>query len=179
MKKILGFLVVGFLLWYTAGRYQANRQLNKPGDLEIPSEVLQDEPVAVTFPEARSTPQPVPEDRADRKVLTGPVATPVPTPPIIQDGSHTPENLVLSISEDLATDMERDWDNLPNQIHVMEEEGGWRVLYIRDGSLFSQIGLRGGDLINRQLLEALNEGVRAGDPLSQRMSRIFEHTSVQ
>jgi hypothetical protein len=179
MKKILGLLVVGILLWYAAERYQANRQLNKPGALEIPSELLPDEPVAVTVPEARSTPQPVPEDAADRLVLTGSVTTPVPTSPINQDGHHTPENLVLSISEDLAIDMERDWDDLPNQIHVMEEEGGWRVLYIREGSLFSQTGLRVGDLINRQLLESLDAGVRAGDPLSQRMSRIFAHTSVQ
>ncbi len=175
MKKYFGIIIIGILLWYAAGRYQASR-IRVP---ETPLEASQEAEIAAS--ESEPTPESGSESASGEapKAAAAPSATPMPTPASSAGAPDTTEHVNLTVSEDLATDMERDWEDLPNQIHVMEEERGWRVLYIREGSLFSRTGLRDGDLITRQSLEALNAGARGGDPLSQRMSRILEYTSVQ
>jgi len=177
-KKYAAVLFIGILLGFTLGRHFS-------GKTTEPQVTAQEEDATPAAPSA-----PAPETPPEPQVAAAPTPPPPAAPagpdprkqiPPLPEGSvmgqpnSDPEIAQLTIDESLADKLESDWEDLPNQIHVMKEERGFRVLYIKEGSLIQQTGLHNGDLITRETLEALGGN---GSPLANRVARILGHVSV-
>lgn len=183
MKKWLAVFSFGIVVGFLLGRHHYNKPSEPIAQLE---EVTPAAPVAEPVPEA---PQPVAATAPTPPPPTPPPPAPAPTPaqdprkqippmgPGEVGGQPNPshESVQLTIDEGLANRLEGDWDDLPNQIHVMREERGYRVMYLKEGSLVSEMGLHRGDLITRESLDSLGG---QGSPLAGRVARILGHVSV-
>lgn len=85
--------------------------------------------------------------------------------------------LNISISDELISDLEEQWNDLPNQVRLQREARGYRVIFLQKGSSFSRTGLRQGDLITRESLEELLSSENGDQELTARVVRIFGHVS--
>lgn len=162
--KYFAVLAIGILLGFALGRFPF-------GETKAPQLF-----VAEQFEESATAPPPEPVAAAEPPTsMQQANASPPPTAPApestdAQDPGKEPVQLV--ISEQLADQMEENWDDLPNQLHIMKEENGYRVIYVQDGSLASQTGLQSGDLITRESLGSLDRGQ------AERVARILSHVAV-
>lgn len=84
----------------------------------------------------------------------------------------------LTITGELIAEMEDQWEDLPDQIRLARESGGWRVAFIEDDSVFIRAGFRQDDLITQNAVDALR--TNTGDQnIAERFSRILEHVSTR
>lgn len=95
----------------------------------------------------------------------------------LEQNDSVPKTLNISISDELVSDMEDQWADLPNQIRLKKERRGYRVVYLRGDSIFAQTGLQTGDLITRESLERMNDSFRGNEQLTTRVARILGHVS--
>ncbi len=166
--KYVGLLLIGLVLGFGIGRYTA----------PVPPP-----PVVESQPEPATPP---PEDAVDQSSLEP--AAPPDTPVTSVDKALPSNNLPppasgpsLNVNEDLVVQMEQQWDDLPNQIHMTREEKGWRVSFIQSGSPLAQAGVQAGDLITPEMVDAVSDGASGGgvdeDTVSDRLVNIFNYVS--
>jgi hypothetical protein len=82
----------------------------------------------------------------------------------------------FSLSKEEVEVMEQSWSDLPRQVKMSAGATGWRVSWIAPNSLFSQAGLREGDLIRRDSLEQIAQA-QDDEMLADRVGSILNWVS--
>lgn len=85
------------------------------------------------------------------------------------------QQLELIITEELVHQLEKNWYDLPRQARLQIENGGWRVSFVEDNSLFAKTGLQSGDFISRQAIQNLTFENSQDANLPNRVMRILTH----
>lgn len=86
-----------------------------------------------------------------------------------------PRILELIISEEIVTELEKNWQDLPYQIRLSAEDRGLRVSYLSENSLFIKVGLQSGDLIGYDTLQTMKDSNSNTYQLSNRVVRILNY----
>lgn len=81
--------------------------------------------------------------------------------------------LEITLSEELVTLLEREWNDLPLQAEAAREPRGWRLVRIQPDSHLFRSGLRDGDLITTEFLDRLRAAQNGGAGLALRVEHIL------
>ena len=65
------------------------------------------------------------------------------------------QKVEVGFSSELLSQLEEQWNDLPNQVRLVREERGWRVMALEPASLFARVGLKVGDLITNESVEEM------------------------
>jgi hypothetical protein len=82
----------------------------------------------------------------------------------------------ITVTSQMVAKLEMDWNNLPQQVRLMRENEGWRVIVLQANSLFAELGLKEGDLITNVAVESLGAGQPDAD-LPVRFSNILRQVT--
>jgi hypothetical protein len=172
-SSVLIFAVLVILIGYWMTKSHSSSRAKKNDDetvesvASVPSaDSATTQPTATPLPPTQMNPPTV-------SAGSSPTSPPTTQSPSAETGTARSAN--INFDENLAHDMERDWDDLPNQVHIMQDGAGWRIVYLREGSTFAQTGLHQGDLITREELGKLNTLDSKGVPLLEKFSNVLNH----
>lgn len=83
----------------------------------------------------------------------------------------------MTVSNQIIEQLERDWNDLPQQVRLVREEEGWRVTNLQKASSFARLGFVEGDLITKEAFDALNRMGPIDQDLARRFSRILNRVT--
>lgn len=167
--KYAAFLIFGIFLGYMLGHRAAEPAVKV---VEVEKECAPAQADAITVKSKKVAVEPV------KISLTGALKTAPPVVPTYNAAgspSPVPHKRELTITSSQVARMEREWNNLYQQMRLKREDGGWRIVYLKDYSIFTESGLRQGDLITDTALQEMRRHDTNNEGLADRFYTVLNY----
>jgi hypothetical protein len=83
------------------------------------------------------------------------------------------EGRLITLTSHTIAEMENNWHDLGQDIHLAREADGWRITELGNNSLFAKAGFAKGDLITEKAIAMLRDTEQGQDNLPERFQQIL------